>query len=1009
MGIDSNGLITGTITSAPATFSNVTVKVTDAAGVTANSAVFTWTVKAKPTQAPLVNQTTTVGATVNVALPAPTCPNSPCTLTLNNGPTGLIIVGGFVVGTVGGTPQTYSNVTITATDAAGVTGTSTVFTWTAKAGPTVTTPANQSSNIGAVASLAVASTCPNTPCTFTMSGAPTGLSINSASGLISGTVGGLPQTYANVRVTITDVYGVSVQSSAFTWTISYPPLQATTPADQVSTLNNAITAVQLTASGGSGSYNWSGTLPAGLGMTAGGLITGTPTALGSGPVTLTVTDAATSNFLTISFNWTVLARPTVTAPANQTTTVGATINLSLTSTCPNTPCSYTLNSGPAGLSINSSGLITGTITSAAQTFSNVTVTITDAAGATATSGVFTWTVKAKPTVTAPANQTTTVGATISLALTSTCANTPCSYVLNNGPAGLTINSSGLITGTITSAAQTFSNVTVTITDAATVSAKSTVFTWTVKAPPTITPGNQTTTLGAAVNVTPPSTCQNTPCTFTMTGAPTGLSINSSTGAITGTVTGTTQNNVIVTITDAASVAVASNPFIWTVLAAPTVTAPANQTTTIGATISLQLVSSCPNTPCTYTLINGPATLSINNSGLISGTITSAAQTFSNVTVRITDAAGVFGTSSVFTWKVNVAPTVSNPGNQTANGGAADSLVTSTLVAGGTAPYTYSAAGLPVWLSINASTGLISGTAPTARSITSGITVSVTDSTGVSATSSAFQWVVSYPSIAIPNQVTARSKAVSIDLDNYVTGGTAPYTFAIANQPAWLTYTLATHVLAGTSPSSNGTTSNITVTVTDSAGAVVTSAAFSWQIVTSTTLVWSVVPDRTSLPGVAATSLDVKPLVTNDKANYAAVGLPPGLSIAPTTGIITGTPTLAGSYHVTVSATDNTNSVSIPSTPFIWQVTSLMVGTITSQSTPRNTAGSFPVSTVVSLGISPYTYSATGLPAWLTINANTGVISGTAPSTTSNTTGITVTVTDLTGAVVTSSSFSWRVT
>jgi hypothetical protein len=50
-----------------------------------------------------------------------------------------------------------------------------------------------------------------------------------------------------------------------------------------------------------------------------------------------------------------------------------------------------------------------------------------------------------------------------------------------------------------------------------------------------------------------------------------------------------------------------------------------------------------------------------------------------------------------------------------------------------------------------------------------------------------------------------------------------------------------------------------------------------------------------------------------------------------------------------------------------------------------------------------------LPAWLSISASTGVISGTAPSTTSTTSGITVTVTDLTGAAVTSTTFSWSVT
>jgi Ice-binding-like/Putative Ig domain len=50
---------------------------------------------------------------------------------------------------------------------------------------------------------------------------------------------------------------------------------------------------QITASGGTGSYTFlvvSGTLPAGLTLTAGGLLSGTPTTAGSSPVTIAATD-----------------------------------------------------------------------------------------------------------------------------------------------------------------------------------------------------------------------------------------------------------------------------------------------------------------------------------------------------------------------------------------------------------------------------------------------------------------------------------------------------------------------------------------------------------------------------------------------------------------------------------------------------------------------------------------------------------------------------------------------
>jgi Putative Ig domain len=51
--------------------------------------------------------------------------------------------------------------------------------------------------------------------------------------------------------------------------------------------------------------------------------------------------------------------------------------------------------------------------------------------------------------------------------------------------------------------------------------------------------------------------------------------------------------------------------------------------------------------------------------------------------------------------------------------------------------------------------------------------------------------------------------------------------------------------------------------------------------------------------------------------YSAGGLPPGLSIGSTTGTITGTPTTAGTYGVTVTATDNTGASG--STSFTWTI------------------------------------------------------------------------------------------
>jgi putative Ig domain-containing protein/phospholipase D-like protein len=141
-------------------------------------------------------------------------------------------------------------------------------------------------------------------------------------------------------------------------------------------------------------------------------------------------------------------------------------------------------------------------------------------------------------------------------------------------------------------------------------------------------------------------------------------------------------------------------------------------------------------------------------------------------------------------------------------------------------------------------------------------------------------------------------------------------------------------------------------------------------------------------------------------SYKATGLPTGLSISSTTGVISGTTTKAGTYTVTVTGTDSTGPTG--SATYTWNVgTTGNTVTVTnpgSQTGTVGTAASLQVSATDSASGQTLTYSATGLPAGLSISS-TGLISGT--PTTAGTSSVTVTAKDTTGATG-SATFSWTI-
>jgi hypothetical protein len=143
-------------------------------------------------------------------------------------------------------------------------------------------------------------------------------------------------------------------------------------------------------------------------------------------------------------------------------------------------------------------------------------------------------------------------------------------------------------------------------------------------------------------------------------------------------------------------------------------------------------------------------------------------------------------------------------------------------------------------------------------------------------------------------------------------------------------------------------------------------------------------------------------------SYSASGLPTGLSINSSTGVVSGTATTAGTYDVTLTGTDSTGPSG--SATFTWTVGSAVANTVTvtnpgSQSGTAGTAASLQIQATDSASGQTLTYSASGLPAGLSISSSTGLISGT--PTTAGTSDVTVTATDATGASG-SVSFAWTI-